>query len=71
MQFGIRLAMAESIVGILLAVQYLFVGFSVGIVSAGASAWPLIMENGIPALILVLSGSLAAHRGIGPIQVAT
>ncbi|PSR33972.1 MAG: hypothetical protein C7B46_07600 [Sulfobacillus benefaciens] len=70
MQFGIRLAMVGSIVGILLAVPYVFVGFSVDIVGAGASAWPLILENGLPALMLVVVGSLAARRGFGPSQVA-
>ncbi|MHB1955160.1 MAG: hypothetical protein ACYCOU_15610 [Sulfobacillus sp.] len=63
-QFGIKLGVLASVIGLLLAIPYLFVGFTMDIVGSGATAWPLILENLVPALLLIMAGSLAARRGL-------
>lgn len=70
LRFGVKLGLLASVIGIALAIPYLFVGFSMDIVGTGATSWPLVLENLVPALLLLMVGSLAARRGLGPSQTA-
>lgn len=67
-RFGVKLGLLGSLIGVALAIPYLFVGFSMDIVGTGATSWPLVLENLVPALLLLMVGSLARRRGLGPSQ---
>lgn len=70
LRFGAKLGLLGSIVGVFLAIPYLFVGFSMDIVGTGATSWALILENVVPVLMLLMVGSLARRRGLGSSQTA-
>lgn len=65
-RMGMFLGGFWGLLGVLLALPYLFPEFILATVSHGALSWPLVAINLIPLGGLVLSAGLATRRGVSP-----
>jgi len=68
---GIRLGMYSGLIGVVLALPTLSESYRIWTALAGPGAWPVVVENAVPAVLFALIGGLAARRGLSPSVVGS